>query len=158
MTITDGSTTVFDSDQELLHLVSDPLSGTVTRPSIVWGTIETPTQRNADIQIGTLPAISRDIVGLVKFAFASGDTIIPSNAWFVAGGSFLLIHQRALDVDGNYLIWPSSMMAVTIYKDETELRLKEAIDLSDDYFGYPYGSATLSSYTVTYKIFPATYS
>lgn len=158
MTITDGATTVFDSDQELLHLVSDAVSGTIVRDPIFWGTIDTPTERIDDIQIGTLPAISRDIIGLVKFEFTTGYSLIPQTAWFVAGGTILLEHKRAQDVDGNYMNWPSSIVGVTIYKSGTELRFKEWIELSDDYYGYPYGSSRMAGYTVTYKIFPATYS
>lgn len=156
--VTDGAEEVFNSStDQLLHYLPPRLDGSFTRPSADWsGSGNAPAARINDFQIGTLPSVATDIIGLVRFQYSGGYTYLPSGSWFVAGGTFNLIHKKFQTLSGNWGMHPSSVAFATIYNNGTSLRFREEISLWDHYMAGP--NLNLSAFTVTYRIFPAVFS
>lgn len=157
LTITDGAELVFDSSRDkLLHYLNPRIDGSIARPKADWSGSTTPSIRSYDAQIATLPAVSTDIVGLVRFRYSTGYTYLPPDAWFVAGGSFVLAQKDFQTISGVWGAYCSSMALATIYKSGNQLRYKEEISLKDHYMAGP--NLNLAAFNVDYRIYPAAFS
>ena len=168
--ITDGASgpTVFDTNQRLLHLLQDPLAGSLsTRASMDWngglGAIPSPNIRDQDGFVANVPAATTHLVGLVRYQFGSGVNevvlALPSGAWFVAGGTHILMQQQFQSADGTFLASGSAVSniaAVTFYQSGSTIRYKEKIVLWDNY--RETFQDRFPSYTPTYRLFPAAFS
>lgn len=142
---------------KLLHYLTPRLDGSFTRPAANWsGSGNAPAVRTNDFEIGVLPAVATDIVGLVRFQYSTGYTYLPPDAWFVAGGSFVLAMKRFQSISGSWANYVSSLAVATIYNDGPSLRFREEIALWDHYMAGP--NANLAPFTVDYRLYPAVFS
>jgi len=155
--IADGAEMVYDSAvDELFHCLPPRIDGAVSRSSANWAGSSAWTTRDTDTVIATLPTESTDIVGLCRVTYSGGYTHLPSNAWYVAGGSFLLVSKDFQSISGTWGDYICSMVAATIYKDGANLKFKEQLRLKDHYMAGP--NLNLAAYTLTYRLFPAVFS
>jgi len=155
--ITDGGAEVYNSStDELLHYLPPRIDGSVSRDSVNWPGGTAWERRDADILLGTVPAVASDLVGLVRVQYDTGYTHLPPNAWYVAGGSFLLVFKTFQSLSGTWANYVSSVAAVTIYKSGNQLRFQERIRLLDHYMAGP--NLNLAGYTLTYRLYPAVFS
>lgn len=155
--ITDGATEVYNATtDQLLHYLPPLMSGSFTRPAANWGGGGAPGVRRNDFSLGAMPAPATDIVGLVRFQYSTGYTYLPSNAWFVAGGSFVLVLKAFQTLSGVWGDGCSSGAFATIYASGGNLRFREEISLWDHYMAGP--NLDLAPFTVHYRIYPAVFS
>jgi hypothetical protein len=155
--IKDGSTEILNTGtDELLHYLTPRVDGTVNRPAVDWSGSGVPTVRTYDAQIATLPEVSTDIVGLVRFRYSTGYTYLPPDAWFCAGGTHVLVHKFFQSISGTWGNYPRSIGLATIYKNGTALRFKEHFVLEDHYMAGP--NLNLAAFSVDYRIYPAAFS
>ena len=160
--ITDGATTVFDTNQDLLHLLSPVIAGSYSFPSVDWPGNSAGFQavRNQDFFVANVPAGTTHIVGLVRFDIAAGGSNapvgMPTGAWYQAGGSFLVDHKTFVASNNTIATYPTSMISASFYLSGTTIRFNEELRLYDgraEFLGLLY-----PSYTVTYRLFPAAFS
>lgn len=158
LTIDDnGGTEVFNSStDQLFHCLPSRVDGSVSRSSSPWSSGGLWFSRTADTSVGTLPTGSTHIAGLVQVSYSGGYTYLPSGAWFVAGGSFVLIHKRFQSISGTWGDGVSSIALATIYNSGTDLRFKEHIKLRDDTMSG--AGFDLDAYTLNFRIFGAVFS
>lgn len=156
--ITDGAEEIYDSSKDaLFHYLPPRIDGSFSRSSENWsGSGSAPGARINDFSIGTLPDAATDIVGLVRFEYSTGWEYLPSGAWFVAGGSFVLVSKDFQTISGSWGTYVSSLAFATIYNDGTDLRFKEEMSLWDHYMAGP--NLNLAGFDVTYRLFPAVFS
>ena len=155
--ITDGGTEIYNSStDELLHNLPPRIDGSVSRGALAFSGGSTPTFRDTDFSIGSLPSVASDIVGLVQIQYSGGFEYLPAGSWFVAGGSFLFVHKRFQDIGGGFANYPASIGIATIYKNGADLRFKEQLYLLDHYLAGP--ALALEGYTMNYRLFPAVFS
>lgn len=156
--ITDGAQVVYDASRDkLLHYLPPLMSGSFTRPAADWsGSGSDPGVRRNDFSLRPMPAPATDIVGLVRFQYSTGYTYLPSNAWFVAGGTFVLVHKNFQTLSGTWGLRCSSCAFATIYASGGNLRFREEISLWDHYMAGP--NLDLAPFTVHYRIYPAVFS
>jgi hypothetical protein len=155
--IMDGATEVYNSStDQLFHYLPPMMSGSFTRPAEDWGGSGAPGVRVNDFSLGSMPAPAAHIAGLVRFEYSTGYTYLPPDAWFVAGGSFVLVQKVFQTLSGVWGIYCSSCAFATIYADGGNLRYREEMSLWDHYMAGP--NIRLGAFTVHYRIFPAVFS
>jgi len=155
--ITDGVTEVLNTSTDaLLHYLPPRIDGTVARARFDWVADQRRT-RNDDFQIGTLPPEATHIMGLVRVTYGGGYTELPGDAWFVAGGTFVLFMKAYNSLSGaSWGDYVSSIGLATIYKNGNELRFKEELSFRDGRLAA--SSSHFAAYTLTYRIYPAVFS
>lgn len=155
--ITDGPEVIYDSSvDKLFHYLPPRIDGSFNRPGQGWSGAGNPGFIVDDFSIGTLPSAATDIVGLVRFQYSTGYEYLPSGAWFVAGGSFVLALKAFQLTNGNWGSNVSSAYFASIYNNGTDLRFRAEMSLWDNYMAGP--GLALAPYTVTYRLFPAVFS
>lgn len=165
--ITDGpgGPIVFDTDQKLCHLLDDPIAGTTSeRAALDWngglGAIPSPNGRDTDAFVANIPDVATHLVGLVRYDFSNSSFVmeLPSGAWFVAGGTHILMHKTFQSSNGTFAgdAAVSSIAAITFYKSGSTIRVKDQVVLFDnraEFVGWNF-----PAYTATYRLFPAAFS
>lgn len=165
--ITDGlgGSVVFDTDQQLLHLLTaTPIQGAITRPSMDWpgGSANVVGIRNLTTNVATVTSLATHLVGLVRFTYTTGanlgDPGLPSDAWCVAGGSHVLICKRFQSSNGSWTSSGvmSSIGVATFYKDGSNIIFRERVVLFDN--REELLGTSLRGYTADFRLFPAAFS
>lgn len=161
--ILDEGVTVFDTDQELLHIIGPEVSGTVSRSSLDWpgGSSGVPNSRDADFSVGSVPAETTNLYGLIRFNAGIGSNFElldqPENSWFLAGGTILPEFKSFQQSNGDQdIVNVTSILAVTLYLSGTDVRFKEQARLYDN--RREFLGDEMPSYVVTFKLFPCAFS
>lgn len=153
----DDGTVVLDTREEIFHILSK-VEGQVSRPALRWGGGESgaSTSREATIALGEVDPACTGILGLVRIQYSTGYSMLPSDYWFVVGGTIVTIHKGFQSVNGTWATFVSSLAMLSFVLNDGQVELQESIRLKDNRFaGF---LDELAPFTITYRLFCGTFT
>lgn len=155
--IGDDGTVVLDTREEIFHVLSR-IDGQITRPSLEWGggVSGTSEGRNATISLGSVDPACTGILGLARITYSTGYSLLPSDYWFVVGGSIVTVMKNFQSLNGTWAMFMSSIAMLSFSLNNGTVEFQESIRLKDDRFAGPLDS--LAGFTVTYRLFCGTFT
>lgn len=152
----DDGTVVLDTREEIFHILSK-IEGQVTRPGLEWGNgWDTIAQREATIQLGAVDPACTGILGLVRITYSTGYSMLPSDYWFVVGGTIVTIHKGWQSGSGSWELFVSSLAMLSFVLNNGQVELRESICLGD--YRMAVGLNELAPFTITYRLFCGTFT
>jgi hypothetical protein len=141
--VTDGATTVFDTDRRQLHWV-DFKAGSYTLPArtATTSTINPNSNVNVDTEynIGSVPTVASIVKGMVRTNYSVSNAFVNS-LWRTVGGSII---DTALTIPGR--------SAVTFRVSGGVLYLRENVVITPT-GGQSNSSVTIPSRTIEYRLY-----
>jgi hypothetical protein len=149
-------TVVLDTREEIFHVISK-LNGTVTRPSLDWGSFASSKGRSATLTLGTVNDNCTAVLGLARVTYSgSSYSDLPSGYWLVVGGTIVTVMKAAQTIDGTWGTYITNLAMLSFVLNGNQVQLQESIRLKDDFLAGP--DTDMAGFTLTFRLFCGTFT